>query len=440
MIFIAIILVTFLNVMTSAYCLKRYASRDSVLQLFFVIVWTLHYVVGNILVLVSRDYTFTFSSFENFSVAYLLSLVTGQYFLWIYIYLLDLTKKPVIQYVPLREDTRPLLLILFGASMFFAFLLIYLIGPSNYFSQEMAQYRARLGEYAFAGVGVYYYLAGFLLPATILIGAYTTAYRKPLNILLVIVAIGVSLLAFVPLGGRGRIVNILLVLLLNFIILRGEFRISKLITARTIAFFGTLMAVSYIWGRLREGPTAEVSSDFQQIAYSLSIDMTRLPPQAFILDRYPVGGTYFGVHYLESLLGPFYPLTKLPSVGLIPELSSQWYAETIWFADLKSAISPSFIGEIYLNFGVFGILLAPFLFFLIVRGAVALGNEQSALSIAVVIYFVQFLLFHGGLYALFDMLVLTVPLLLFTRYFSERLPVAQGAGSPGSARGFAART
>lgn len=431
---IAILFVTFINVMTSFYLIKRYSSKETVLQLCFVLVWTVHYVVGNILVLVSRDFTFIYSRFEYFETSYLIALVIGQYFIWTYLFLLNRSKDAGSSYVPLRERSRPALFILLFASMFFGFLLIYLIGPSSYFSQELAQYRARLGDYAFAGVGVYYYLAGLLLPATILMGAYTTVYRRLGNILIFIIAMAVSLLVFVPLGGRGRVVNILLVLLLNYVILRGEFRISKLITVRTASFLVAIIAVSFLWGRWREGPTGvERSSGFGEVAYSLSIDTTRLPPQAFILDRYPAGGTYYGTHYLESLLGPFYSLTNLPPAGLIPELSSQWYSETVWVPDLKSAISPSYIGEIYLNFGAFGILIAPFVFFLIVRGAMRLGNERSALSVAVVVYFVQFSLFHGGLYALFDMLLLTMPMLLFTRLFSEQLPAEQAL--PQGARG-----
>jgi len=423
---IAIFFVTFLNVITSFHLLRRYASKETVLQLFFVLIWTLHYVIGNLLVLFSRDYTFIYSRFDYFETSYLIALLIGQYFIWTYLYLLNLSKDAGIFYVPLRERSRPALFILLFASMFFGFLLIYLIGPSSYFSQELAQYRARLGDYAFAGVGVYYYLAGILLPATILMGAYATTYRKLGNILIFIIAMAVSLLVFVPLGGRGRVMNILLVLLLNFIILRGEFRISKLITVRTASFLVAIIAVSFLWGRWREGPTGvETAGGYGEVAYSLSIDTTRLQFQSFILDRYPVGGIYHGSHYLESLLGPFYSMTKLPPAGLIPELSSQWYSETVWVPDLKSAISPSYIGEIYLNFGAFGVLIAPFLFFLLVRGAMRLGNERSALSVAVVVYFIQFSLFHGGLYALFDMLMLVMPMLLFTRLFSEQVPAGQ---------------
>jgi oligosaccharide repeat unit polymerase len=417
---VLIVVLTIANAMTALYCIKHYASRSTILQLFFVVVWTMHYVVGNVLVLVSTNLTYTLSSFEKFEWSYLIALAIGQYFLWAYLFLLDLTNDKNPDYVHLRADSQAIVMTALGISLVFAAWFIVNIGAGSYFSQELAQYRARLGDYAGEGIGVYYYLASLLLPATILVGAYAIGHPKPRNIALFLAALVIAFVVFAPLGGRGRVVNIILVLVLTYMVLRGRFRLASLANPRLVILVVTLVAASYLWGALREGFYGQSITDPVRVAHSLSIDTTRLPFQAFILNVYDAGGTYFGVHYVEALLGPFFESTGLDGVGLLTDLSARWYYETIFGYNIRSAISPSMIGEIFINFGVIGVLFAPVLLLLLVRGAMLIGGKRSALSLAATIYFVQFSMFHGGLYALFDMLTIVLPILLFARFFSER--------------------
>lgn len=424
MILAAIYAFTLINAITAAYALRRYASRDSVLQFFFVLVWAIHYVIGNVLVLLSSGYTYTFVPFTEYQEGYIGAMVAGQYFLWVYLFLLDSTSKPVAEYRPLRVSALPIVLLFLAVTMAFGALLVLQIGVGTYFSQDLAQYRARLGEVS-AGIGYFYYLATFLISATLIAGAYAISYPRARNIMIAVGALIVAGIVFVPLGGRGRLINIILVIALAYIVSWRDFRLSKLLDKRLIALVGAVFVLSFVWGALRESPDAELPSDFTQTVASLSIDTTRLPYQAFILERYPVSGVYYGTHYAESFLGPFYEAFGFEPVGLIQENSSRWFGETIGDPDIKSAISPSFLGETYLNFGLLGLIFAPFLFFAIMQAARALGRPDSAMSLAIVIYFFQFNLFHGGLYLSFDMLVITVPALLLCNLLTAHGPAGR---------------
>ena len=46
------------------------------------------------------------------------------------------------------------------------------------------------------------------------------------------------------------------------------------------------------------------------------------------------------------------------------------------------------------------------------------------LSLAVVIYFYQFTIFHGGVYQMFDVFVITLPILFLNRRLLARPPTA----------------
>ena len=425
MILAAIYALTLVNALTAVYALRRYATRDSVLQFFFVIVWMMHYVIGNVLVLLSSDRTYNFVPFAEYEAGYLASMVAGQYFLWVYLFLLDSTAKPVAGYRPLRAASLPIVLLFLAITGAFGALLVLQIGVSEYFSQDLAQYRARLGEVS-AGIGYFYYLATFLISATLVACAFAITNPRPRNIAIAVAAVIVAGILFVPLGGRGRLVNIVFVVALAYIISWRDFRLAKLFDKRLIALVGAVFALSFVWGTLRESREAVLPTDFTQVTASFAIDTSRLPFQAFVLERYPVSGVYYGIHYAESLMGPFYETFGFEPVRLIQQYSSRWYGETLGAPDLQSAISPSFLGETYLNFGFLGLVFAPFLFVAIMQGARALGRADNAMSLAIVIYFFQFNLFHGGLYLSFDMLVITVPALLVCNLLTERGP----AGPP----------
>ncbi len=418
----AIYAMTLLNLLTAIYAVKRYASRDSVLQLFFVLVWAMHYVIGNVLVLLTSSLTYTFVPFGEYEGGYLAALVAGQYFLWVYLLLLDTVAKPIVSYRPIRESALPIILTLLGITGLFGALLVLQVGVASYFSQELAQYRGRLGEVS-AGIGYFYYLATFLISMTLVAGAYAISHRRPRNFMIAAVAVLAAAIVFVPLGGRGRLVNIVLLFVLAYLISMRDLRLSKLLDKRLIALCAGIMGLSFVWGILRESADATLPTTVIQTLWSLSVDTTRLPYQAFSLERFPLTGVYLGTHYIESILGPFYRFVASEPVGLIPDFSARWYGETIGNPDIRSAISPSFIGEAYLNFGVLGVIFAPFLFFGLMQFGRLLGRDDSAMSIAVIIYFFQFNLFHGGLYLLFDILVLAAPVLLLCNVLTDRRPV-----------------
>lgn len=419
MTFAAIILMTLLNLATAVYALRRYAHRETSLQFMFVIVWTVHYVLGSTLVLLSSEYTYTMVAFSEFETGYLLAQVAGQYFLWVYLFLLDSVRRKPVVYQPLRATALPFIILFLGLCSFFGLLLILQIGPDLYFSPELAIYRARLGELS-AGVGYFYYLATFLISATLIAAAYALSNPRPRNYLIVLGALVVCAIVFVPLGGRGRIVNILLVIALAYVLTLRNFSFQRLLDKRLVGLVAGVFILSLIWGRLRESAEAQLPTSFAEIVYVYSVDTTRLQFQAFAFERFPAFDLSFGTHYVESFLGPFYAILSLEPVGLITNFSSAFYGEVIGAPDLQSAISPSFIGEAYLTLGVLGVILAPLLFFLIIQLARTLARAESAMSLAVIIYFFQFNMFHGGLYLTFDTLVVAVPVLLICNWLTAK--------------------
>lgn len=409
--------------------MRQFAQRKSALGLSFVVIWMLHYVVGNVLTLLSSERTFTLLDFKEFEFAYLLSVLAGLYFLLVYGQLL--LRLPALgERARYRPGARRLIVVFIAAGVVFGAMLVLRIGVSDYFSPELAFFRARLGDVAGEGVGIYYYLAALLIPATMMAGAYAIDHPQRTNMAIGLLALTASVVLFVPLGGRGRVMNMFFILGLAYLIGRNEYRLHKLLTPRTLLFMALVLSVSYVWGVVREDPLAEVSTDSSAILRSLSVDLTRLNVQAFILDRYEVLGSISASHFLESILGPFMKFLPLGTANLIQELSARWYYDTIAGVDIQSAISPSFIGEMYLVFGIAGLLAAPYLLY----GVVALMRRhldcRHPLSLAVVIYFYQFTIFHGGVYQMFDVFVITLPILYLNRRLLERpqdeLPRATG--------------
>ena len=153
---------------TGLVYLRLFAKRRSALGVSFVVIWMLHYVVGSIFTLLSRDRTFSLLEFEEFEWAYLLAVLAGLYFLLVYGQLLYTLPGSAGVRVRYRVGAlRPIVLFI-AAGLVFGVLLVLRIGVSDYFSPELAFFRARLGELAGEGVGVYYYLAALLLPATMM--------------------------------------------------------------------------------------------------------------------------------------------------------------------------------------------------------------------------------------------------------------------------------
>jgi len=57
--------------------LRLFAQRKSALGLAFVVVWLLHYVVGNVVTLLSSERTYTLLDFREFESAYLMAVLAG---------------------------------------------------------------------------------------------------------------------------------------------------------------------------------------------------------------------------------------------------------------------------------------------------------------------------------------------------------------------------
>ena len=424
MIFAFILLMTILNIILGTYYFGRFMRQRSLIGLLFTIYWISDYVVGNILLLSVKDVVFGFKSFEGFEDSYLFSLVVGVYFLIIYAHLIRNWGKYSQVNSGYPKCALPVILAFFGIAILFATLFIYNVGISSYFSDEMARYRINLGDYAGHGIGTYYYLAMLLFSAVIMIIFYSFNFPFFRNIVLSTIAVAMALIVFMPIGGRGRLINIFMVLFIGFMALRKEYRVSKLFHPKNILLFSFLLTVAYLWGVIRDNHEEVVSAEMIDIIKATAVDLTRLSSQSFIFENYPIEGVYWGAHYIESILGPFTKYLPFGNVNLIPEVSSLWYYDTIGGINIKSAISPSFLGEIYLNFGIIGLASAPFLFYLIILFSIRIFSFRHPLSLAVIAYMFQFNFFHGGMYGLFDLFVYTLPLLLINKYLYSKVNFA----------------
>ncbi|WP_036289714.1 O-antigen polymerase [Methylosinus sp. PW1] len=421
---------TAINLITAAILIPRYLRHSTVYQAAFVLGWTMHYVIGNLLVLLSQNSTYTLASFSDFSGAYLVSLIIGQYFLWSYLFLFETTRKPSIGSAKFRPTATSTLVGILAVTALFAALFIFQIGPGAYFSPDLARYRINLGEYAGVGIGVYYYLAMFLISASMLVGGFAIDHPRPRNLLLALVSIVLVGIVFVPLGGRGRVLNVIIILALAFLLSRREEPLMRALNLRTILVAVSVVGIALVWGSFREMQAdAELEMNGEQAIASLAIDTTRLPNQAFIFRTFPATGSYFGLHYVESLLGPFYNMAFNSSVGLIRDYSSYWYFTTVGNFDQPSAVSPSFIGEVYLNFGIVGVILSPLFLFLFVTIARRFVGSGHSLATALILYYFQFWAFHGGLYSLFDLLVLVAPVFLALNFLTSRQALAKPRGA-----------
>lgn len=421
---IIIIILMVANVFTTIFFWRRFVEHRSIIGMVFCAVWAMHYVVGCSFTLLSSDTAFNLLRFDEFSEYYIIAMLVGQYFIWVYgLLLLRITPFDGHNVIYSQRAFVPISAFYVAATLG-AVLFAFIIGFSTYFSSAMAENRANLSIIAGEGIGVYYYIGSFLLPATLLIGAYILNHPSRRNIIIALGVVVVALALLLPLGGRGRVINITFALMLTYFIMNNEYRISKILSFKWVAAFVAIVGLAYIWGVVRETSDLTLASEnteLPMIFRGLAVDLTRLQSQSFIFDRYPISGTYWGTHYVESVLGPFSRLSPFEPVGLISELSESWYFDTIGLFGVNSAISPSFLGEIYINFGILGIVIAPVAFFGLIYGGFALFGRAHPLSLAVIAFFVQFNMFNGGLYAMFDLLLLCMPILLMNRYVLPRV-------------------
>lgn len=414
---IAIFALSLLNIPIALFCLRNAIKTQSPTSLFFGLGWTLHYVVGNILTLATKDLTYVFQPFDQYEYAYAISLLVGQYFMLVFLILMPRLMPPhhpaANQY---RYNDFHLLLVFLFAGILFAIALSVRVGLDAYFSTDLAGYRARLGDYAGEGIGYYYYFGMLLIPATLAYCAYTIEYPSRQNTAIATVAVLSALIILAPLGGRGRVLNIGFILMIYYLLRSGAlWKPGIIFTPKSLSIILVVFGGAIYWGAIRDTPNDAFSWEDFSTVKSLAIDTTRLNAQAFIIENYPATGIYFGYAYVEAVLGPLVKFLPIEPAGLIQEVSARWFLETIDGSNVKSAISPSFIGEAYLNFGVAGLLMGPVLYCFLMAFLYRLYWSSGYLSIATVLFFYQFNFFHGGLYALFDTLALTLPLLEFNR-------------------------
>jgi oligosaccharide repeat unit polymerase len=287
----------------------------------------------------------------------------------------------------------------------------------------MAIYRNILGDYSFVGIGYYYYLAILIIPAMLLIGAYMMDFPQKRNIVIFILFLVIFIVFLLPLGGRGNVINVFLILAVVRWLKNKTFDLTKLFNLKSIFLVSVLILLSVIWGSTRESisesfvtsssENVEDNLNKQNMYRSLGIDLGRMYIQSYIFYKYSITGTSYGKSYIASILGPFYPGSMLGQESLVGDLSENWSYDTIGVTNSNSAMSPSFIGEFFINFGLIGLVIAPFVFFFILFFFKALFVSNIFLNLSVFILYFQFMFFHGGLYSLFDIIWLLLPIFIY---------------------------
>ncbi len=258
-------------------------------------------------------------------------------------------------------------------------------------------------------------------PAVILLIDYTVQHPRILSIIASLVYFSFFLLLTVPLGGRGRTINIFIVVALSLVFRFWNTR-RKFIYTTIAPLFFLVLFLAIVWGNLRENPIDQIKIFDKNIEYlkELRWDLTRLEAQTYIIATYSPAGRFFGTSYLLSILGPFqkYLSPHWESADLISDLSRRWYYDMLG-VEIRSAISPSLIGEMYMNFGILGLCLAGFLFAKLIIFVQNRMDLRFSLQIALLTYFFLFLIMNGGFYNIFDILWLCFPIWALQKLFSR---------------------
>jgi oligosaccharide repeat unit polymerase len=421
---VLIYLVTLLHVFISLFFLKLFHRTKSFLGYVYVSIWLSHYVIGNIFILIARDEIFNNLKFESIAPYYFLALLYGLYFSFIYSLLLLKLNFGTFKVIrSCSQFSLPYLIVFNVLSILFFLLFVSKIGFQNFFSPEMAIYRNILGDYSFVGIGYYYYLAILIIPAMLLIGAYMMDFPQKRNIVIFILFLVIFIVFLLPLGGRGNVINVFLILAVVRWLKNKTFDLTKLFNLKSIFLVSVLILLSVIWGSTRESisesfvtsssENVEDNLNKQNMYRSLGIDLGRMYIQSYIFYKYSITGTSYGKSYIASILGPFYPGSMLGQESLVGDLSENWSYDTIGVTNSNSAMSPSFIGEFFINFGLIGLVIAPFVFFFILFFFKALFVSNIFLNLSVFILYFQFMFFHGGLYSLFDIIWLLLPIFIY---------------------------
>jgi hypothetical protein len=407
---LAILLI--LNLLVLTICFKASVRAKSPFATSFCILWGLHYLLGNAAVLLNNGTTFGIMEFEELENSYLLANLSGLYFLAVYISLSTrtITAPEQLSVYPARAFAP--LMAFFVLACLFAVILMLKIGVGSYFSAELAQHRNRLGAYAGEGIGYFYYPALLLMPSTALLCSYAIDRRAFYSTAIAGIALLCTLIFFAPFGGRGRTLTVAFIVLVAFLLRKRDIALKGLISKKALLAWAAAAIALNLWAGLRSNWENKVDLDYLSVIRGLQGDLTRMQFQAYIFHSFPFQGTFFGLHYLQSILGPFTKFTGIGESNLISVLSLNFYYDTLGIINRNSAISPSFIGEAYLNFGLVGIAASPFMLFGVTTVAKGLfkSRSPSPLALAIVIY-LQLMIFHGGLYNSFQLLFTWIPAL-----------------------------
>jgi len=217
------------------------------------------------------------------------------------------------------------------------------------------------------GTGVYFRFIYMMIAGSILLSAYLLARNKPRIAFIPVVLCGLFLL---PLGGRGRAITPLLAgLLLQWYRKREEkgwpkfrFRIAhafvlvpSLLLATWLFHFGAMYRGGYGIGALAE--SLSLQGNWEHVKSSVFGEFGQLHSLAGAIAIGP--GVLEGKTFFASLSWPLSEVLPIPgrSAGIfIIETLVGFSQERRW------GLHASLIGDAYLNFGLFGIMLIMPLF------------------------------------------------------------------------------
>lgn len=287
--------------------------------------------------------------------------------------------------------------------------LISRIGIHNFFSQELSLHRANLSIVGGIGVGYPYYLTLLLGPSVVLAYAAFCFSRRKRYLLLAVLLFMLYAAVTIPLGGRGRTMSILVLLAIVHYYLMKRYRLRF----RTIALVVGLIAIAQFWGEIRNpDPTAKPRPISEHIKTIVLGDLSRAQMNIFIYDSFGPGDWSLGKNFLLYPLGPIgerlFP--KEWKYDFVRDLSDRFYLAAIG-ARIDSAVSPSYMGEMYGAFGPLGLILGPILLG-VFHGWASRRVEEKPLGgvdKAYLVFLGTYQIVLGGVYNLFPMLWAYLP-------------------------------
>jgi hypothetical protein len=414
----------FLVIFVIIFSIEIFQNRRKPLSFEFITVfsWGLHYVLGGLLLLFSIDTFLWFIPEEERGVWYLNAQLYGFLFLLGFKMCYKRMKgnKHLFSEIAYSSKDGILIICFCVLAAFFGVLFIGRISVEQYFQTDLALYRARLGDYVGKGIGYYYYPMVLMVPGVLLLITYFIQRKTIWSAALALAYLALFSIVVVPLGGRGRFLNVVLVSWLVWAFRSIRFRVLSWGKV-TVMIFLVLSGIGlgHVRGYLISGDGGTIS--WSSALSAMRFDLSRIDFQSYIYSKYGIGGHSLGKGYVEGVLGPFAGLLAMvpENGGMIRDLSREWHYDSIG-AEIESAISPGFIGELYINFGLIGASLSGIIFAVLLNSVQRSMNLKSSLERAFLGYFGIFTAFHGGLYALFSILWIYWPIWLINRLAGAR--------------------